>query len=67
MIANCDQNNHQIRFWLLNNYKIKVMIEFSDHLTQDNWYLTLATKVLCACLIPILVLHKFVVLIFSFK
>jgi len=22
------------------------MIEFSDKLTQDNWYLTLATKVL---------------------
>jgi len=22
------------------------MIEFSDHLSQDNWYLTLATKVL---------------------
>jgi len=45
MVANCDQNNHQIRFWLLNNYKIKVMIEFSDQLSQDNWYLTLATKV----------------------
>jgi len=26
----CDQNSHQIRFLLLNNYKIKVMIEFSD-------------------------------------
>jgi len=25
---------------------MKVMIEFSDHLSQDNWYLTLATKVL---------------------
>jgi len=22
------------------------MIEFSDQLTQDNWYLTLATKIL---------------------
>jgi len=30
MITNCDQNNHHIRVWLLNNYKIKVMIEFSD-------------------------------------
>jgi len=46
MVANCDQNSHRIRFWLLNNYKIKVMIEFSDQLSQDNWYLTLATKVL---------------------
>jgi len=26
---------------LLNNYKIKVTIEFSDQLSQDNWYLTL--------------------------
>jgi len=34
MIANCDQNNHQIKFWLLNNYKIEVMIEFSDQLSQ---------------------------------
>jgi len=41
MIVNCDQNNHQIRFWFLNNYKIKVMIEFSDQLSQDNWYLKL--------------------------
>jgi len=46
MVTNCDKNNHQIKFWLLNNYKIKVMIEFSDQLSQDNWYLTLATKVL---------------------
>ena len=46
MVANCDQNSHQIRFWLLNNYKIKVMVEFSNQLSQDNWYLTLATKVL---------------------
>ena len=30
MITNCDQNSHQIKCWLLNNYKIKVMIEFSD-------------------------------------
>jgi len=30
MVTNCDQNGHQIRFWLLNNYKIEVMIEFSD-------------------------------------
>jgi len=30
MIANCDQNDNQIMFWLLNNYKIKVMIKFSD-------------------------------------
>jgi len=46
MIANCDQNNYQIRFWLLNNYKIEVMIEFSDQLSQDNWYLSLVIKVL---------------------
>jgi len=26
--------------------KIKVTIEFSNQLSQDNWYLTLATKVL---------------------
>jgi len=30
MIANYGQNSHQIKFWLLNNYKIEVMIEFSD-------------------------------------
>ena len=29
MVANCDQNSHQIKFWLLNNYKIEVMIKFS--------------------------------------
>jgi len=29
---------------LLNNYKIKVIIEFNDQLSQDNWYLTLLTK-----------------------
>ena len=34
MITNCDQNSHQIKFWLLNNYKIEVMIEFSDQLSQ---------------------------------
>jgi len=39
MVANCDQNNQQMRFWLSNNYKIKVMIEFSDQLSQSNWYL----------------------------
>jgi len=46
MVVNYDQNNHQIRFRLLNNYKIKIMIEFSNQLSQDNWYLTLAVKVL---------------------
>jgi len=44
MVANYDKNNHQIRFSLLNSYKIKVMIGFSDQLSQDNWYLTLATN-----------------------
>jgi len=34
MVANYDQNSHQIKFWLLNNYKIEVMIEFSDQLSQ---------------------------------
>jgi len=33
MFVNCDQNSHQIRFWLQNNYKIDVMIEFSDQLS----------------------------------
>jgi len=33
MVANYDQNSHQIRFWLLNNYRIEVMIEFSDQLS----------------------------------
>jgi len=51
MVANCDENNHQIRFWLLNNYKIKVMIEFSNQLSQDNWYLTLAIKFLATYII----------------
>jgi len=46
MVANCDQNSYQIRFWLLNNYKIEVIIEFSNQLSQNNWYLTLTTKVL---------------------
>jgi len=36
MVANCDQNSYQIGFWLLSNYKIEVMIEFSDQLSQDN-------------------------------
>ena len=34
MVVNCDQNSYQIRFWLLNNYKIEVMIEFSDQLSR---------------------------------
>jgi len=34
MVTICVQNSHQIRFWLLNNYKIEVMIEFSDQLSQ---------------------------------
>jgi len=34
MVANCDQNCHQIKFLLLNKYKIEVMIEFSDKLSQ---------------------------------
>jgi len=34
MVANCDKNSYQIIFWLLNNYKIKVIIEFSDQLSQ---------------------------------
>jgi len=34
MVTNCDQISHKIRFWLLNNYKIEVMIEFSDQLSQ---------------------------------
>jgi len=50
-VANCDQNNHQIRFWLLNNYKIKVMIEFSDQLSQDSWYLTLVTNLVTKTLV----------------
>jgi len=31
---------------LLNNDKIEATIEFSNQLSQDNWYLTLATNVL---------------------
>jgi len=46
MVANYDQNSYQIRFWLLNSSKIEIMIEFSDQLSQDNWYLTLVTKIL---------------------
>jgi len=34
MVVNCDKNNHQIRFWLVNNYKIKLMIKVSDQLSQ---------------------------------
>jgi len=34
MVTNCNQNSHQISFWLLNNYKTEVMIEFSDQLSQ---------------------------------
>ena len=34
MVVNCDQISHQIKFWLLNNYKIEVMIKFSDQLIQ---------------------------------
>ena len=33
MVTNCDQNSHKIIFRLLNNYKIEVMIEFSDQLS----------------------------------
>jgi len=51
MIVNYDQNNHQIRFWWLNNYKIKVMIGFSDQLSQNNLYVRLATKVLATYII----------------
>jgi len=36
MIVNCNQNNYQIRFWLLNNYKIKIMIKFNYQLSQDK-------------------------------
>jgi len=35
-IINYDKNNYQIRFWLLNNYKIKIMIELNNR--QDNLY-----------------------------
>jgi len=31
MVINCDKNSYQIRFWLLNKYKIEIMIEFSEH------------------------------------
>jgi len=46
MVADCDQTSYQIRFWLLNNYKIEIMIEFNDQLSHDNWYLILATNIL---------------------
>jgi len=36
MVTNYDQNNLQIKFWLLNTYKIKIMINLSDQLSQDN-------------------------------
>jgi len=55
MVANCDQNSHQIKFWLLNNYKIEVMIKFSDQVTQDNWYLTLAINVLVTYIIRLVI------------
>ena len=51
MVTDSDQNSYQIRFWLLNNYKIKIMFGFSDQLSQDNLYLTLATKVLATYII----------------
>jgi len=44
MVANRDKNSYQDRFWLLNNYKIEVMIEFRDQLSQGNWYLTLVIR-----------------------
>jgi len=34
MVTDCDQNSYKIKFWLLNNYKIKVMIKSSDQLSQ---------------------------------
>jgi len=51
VVANYDQTSYQIRFWLLNNHKIEVMIEFSDQLSQDNWYIKLAIKVLVTYII----------------
>jgi len=30
--------------FFLNNYKIKIIIKFSDELNQDNWYLTVNYK-----------------------
>jgi len=29
----------------LNNYKIKVIIKFSDQLSQNNWYISLTIKI----------------------
>jgi len=34
MVVNYNQNNYQINFLLLNNYKIEVIIKFSDKLNQ---------------------------------
>jgi len=55
------KNSHQIRFWLLNNYKIKIIIEVSDYLSEDNWYLTLATKILTTYILD----SKLVMIIFT--
>jgi len=50
MLVIYNQNN-QVKFWLLNNYKIKIIIEFSNQLNQDSWYLILVTKVLTTYII----------------
>jgi len=34
MVTNCYQTSDLIRFWLLNHYKVKVMIGFGDQLSQ---------------------------------
>jgi len=34
MIINCDKNSYYIKILLVNNYKIKVMIKFSDQISQ---------------------------------
>jgi len=44
MVINYNQNSYQIKFWLLNNYIIKIMIEFRNQLSQNNLYLTLIIK-----------------------
>ena len=31
MVTDCNQNSHKIRFWLLNNYKIEIMINDIGH------------------------------------
>jgi len=36
MVVNCDKNNNHIKFWLLNNYKIKLMIEFCDQFVRNS-------------------------------